>query len=80
MWLASYRDWRAGSDLALALQRLDADGGLAQGRQYHLQRRVHVHSNRLGLSYRDEGTLYLEWAIGYLELAGITGDGMNALR
>jgi hypothetical protein len=79
MWQVTYRDWRAGSDLALALLRLEAAGRLAEGRQYHLERRVHLHSNRLGLSYADEGTLYLGLAIGYLRQAGFTGDAIQAL-
>jgi hypothetical protein len=80
MWRVTYRDWRAGSDLSLALVKLEDAGRLAKGRQYHLERRVHLHSNRLGLSYRDEGTLYLGLAIGYMELAGLSGDGMDTLR
>ena len=65
MWQVTYKDWRTGSDLALALLRLDAEGGLAEGRAYHLERRVHLHSNRLGLSLFDEARLYLHLAIGY---------------
>lgn len=80
MWRVTYRDWETGSDLALALLKLEAEGRLAQGRRYHLERRVHLHSNRLGLSYRDEGTLYLGLAIGYLERAGFAGNGINALK
>lgn len=82
IWQATYRDWQAGSDLALALLKLDAEGRLAQGREFHLERRVHLHSNRLGLSYRDEGSMYLRLAIGYLDQAGLATvpGGANLLR
>jgi hypothetical protein len=80
MWRVTYHDWETGSDLAIALLKLEAEGHLTQGRQYHLERRVHLHSNRLGLSYRDEGTLYLGLAIGYLELAGFSGNAIDALK
>ena len=72
MWRATYRDWETGSDLALVLLKQDAAGRLAQGRQWHLGRRVHLHSNRLGLTYLDEGNLYLPLAIGYLKEVGIS--------
>ena len=81
MWRITYRDWMTGSDLALALVKLDADESLAELREFHLERRVHLHSNRLGLSYYDEGRLYLRLALGYLANAGIgvTPDGANIL-
>jgi len=80
MWRVTYRDWETGSDLALALLKLDAEGRLEQGRRYHLERRVHLHSNRLGLSHRDEGTLYLGLAIGYLEHAGFSANCIDTLK
>ena len=82
MWRVTYRDWQAGSELALALLKLDAGGRLAQGREFHLERRVHLHSNRLGLNYFDEGRLYLRLTIGYLANAGLatTPAGANVLR
>lgn len=82
MWQVTYRDWQAGSDLALALLKLDAEGRLAEGREFHLQRRVHLHSNRVGLNYFDEGKLYLHLTIGYLAEAGLatTPDGANILQ
>lgn len=79
VWPATYRDWRAGSDLSLALLKLDAAGRLEHGRQHHLERRVHLHSNRLGLTYRDEGVLYLGLAIGYLRHAGLSGEALRVL-
>jgi hypothetical protein len=82
MWRVTYRDWQAGSDLALALLKLDAEGRLAEGREFHLERRVHLHSNRLGLSYFDEGSLYLRLTIGYFANSGLaaTPAGANVLR
>ena len=74
IWRVTYRDWQAGSDLALALLKIDAEGRLEKGRQSHLARRVHLHSNRLGMSYRDEGNLYLSLAIGYLTHGGFSAD------
>jgi hypothetical protein len=81
MWRVTYRDWQTGSDLALALLKLDAEGRLAKGRGFHLERRVHLHSNHLGLSYFDEGCLYLRLAIGYFTEAGLAAapDGANVL-
>lgn len=82
MWRVTYRDWQAGSNLALALVKLGAEGGLAEARDFHLERRVHLHSNRLGLSLLEEGRLYLRLAIGYFANAGLgaTPGGANALR
>jgi hypothetical protein len=34
-----------------------------------LSARVHRHSNRLGLSYRDEGAVYSALAVGYIAQA-----------
>jgi hypothetical protein len=81
MWRVTYPDWQAGSDLALALVKLDAEGRLAEAREFHLERRVHLHSNRLGLSMFDEGRLYLGLAIGYLAHAGLgtSPDGTKIL-
>lgn len=81
LWRITYEDWRTGSELALALVKLDAGGGLAEARQFHLERRVHLHSNRLGLSLFDEGRLYLRLAIGYFANAGLgaTPDGTRVL-
>lgn len=61
--------------------QLDAEGGLAEERQFHLERRVHLHSNRLGLSMLDEGRLYLRLAIGCFANAGLgtTPDGAGVL-
>ena len=67
---------------ALALVKLDAEEGMAEAREFHLERRVHLHSNRLGLSYFDEGRLYFRLAIGYLTNAGLGAapGGANVLR
>jgi len=81
MWRVTYEDWRAGSELALNLLRLDRHDRLAEGRDFHLERRVHLHSNRLGLGYVEEGQLYLRLAIGYLSRAGMGAnpDGARIL-
>ena len=71
LWRITYEDWRVGSELALALVKLDAEEGLAEERLFHLERRVHLHSNRLGLSMFEEGRLYLRLAIGYFANAGL---------
>ncbi|HTZ30159.1 MAG TPA: lantibiotic dehydratase C-terminal domain-containing protein [Streptosporangiaceae bacterium] len=78
MWHVTYEDWHAGSDLALGLLRLEAQGRLAEGRKRHVERRVHLHSNRLGMNYLDEGSLYLGLAIGYLAHAGIGTTPLGA--
>lgn len=77
----TYRDWRVGSDLTLALVKLGTGQRTAEEREFHLQHRVHLLSNRLGLSYLDEGSLYLRLAIGYFRNAGFanTPDGANVL-
>jgi Lantibiotic biosynthesis dehydratase C-term len=81
LWRITHEDWRAGSELALTLMKLDAEGGLAEARQFHLERRVHLHSNRLGMSLFDEGRLYLRLAVGYFANAGLgaTADGVRVL-
>jgi Lantibiotic biosynthesis dehydratase C-term len=81
LWRITYKDWQVGSELALGLVKLDAERGLAETRQFHLERRVHLHSNRMGLSMFDEGRLYLRLAIGYLANAGLgaTADGAGVL-
>jgi hypothetical protein len=81
MWRITYRDWWAGSELALALVKLGTGQCTTEEREFHLQRRVHLHSNRLGLTYLDEGSLYLRLAIGYFSNAGLsnTSDGANVL-
>jgi len=59
LWELSYKDWQSGSELALALAKLDPGNPLAQRRQDHWASRVHLHSNRLGLGYYYEAALSL---------------------
>ena len=82
MWRVTYRDWQAGSDLALGATEARRRGAPGEDAQFHLERRVHLHSNRLGLSYFDEGSLYLRLTIGYFANAGLaaTPAGVNVLR
>jgi hypothetical protein len=69
MWDNSYHDWMAGSELALAIVKFDAQGQLSKDRFYHWHRRVHLFSNELGLDHFFEGFWSLEQARGYLDLA-----------
>ena len=55
----------AGSELALAIVRLDASGRLEKPRDFHWSRRVHLFSNQL---LRDEIRLCLQQAAGYIRL------------
>jgi hypothetical protein len=74
MWKATYMDWESGSEMALALIKAGSENSLTESREFHLQRRVHLHSNRLGMSYFDEGYLYLQLSYGYLARAANEND------
>ncbi len=78
MWEVTYKDWTSGSELALALLKLDSKGQLTESRDYHAERRGHLHSNRLGMSYLEEGGLYTRLAAGYLANAGIGQSAAGA--
>jgi lantibiotic biosynthesis dehydratase-like protein len=65
LWELTSRDWMAGSELALAIVRLEAAGRLEKPRDFHWRRRVHLFSNQL---LRDEIGLCLEQAAGYIRL------------
>jgi hypothetical protein len=69
VWELVARDWMSGSELALAIQRADADGALTQPPSFHWGRRVHLFSNQLLL---DEVPLCLYQARGYLRMRGAT--------
>jgi hypothetical protein len=69
MWDNSFHDWMAGSELALAIVKFDAQGQLSRDRFYHWHRRVHLFSNELGLDHFLEGCWSLEQARGYLDQA-----------
>jgi hypothetical protein len=65
LWELTARDWMAGSELALAIVRLDAAGTLEKPRDFHWRRRVHLFSNQL---LQDEIGLCLQQAAGYIRL------------
>jgi Lantibiotic biosynthesis dehydratase C-term len=69
MWDNSFHDWMAGSELALAIVKFDAQGQLSKDRFYHWHRRVHLFSNELGLDWFFEGYWSLAQAHGYLDRA-----------
>jgi len=69
----------SGSELALALVKAEFEGALTNPREYHLERRAHLQSNRLGLNYLDEARLYVQMAHGYLaEIANAPQNAGNA--
>lgn len=63
VWELTASDWMSGSELALAIVRLDAERALTQPPEFHWSRRVHLFSNQLWL---DEIALCLRQAHGYL--------------
>ena len=65
VWELVARDWMSGSELALAIQRADAEGALTKPTSFHWGRRVHLFSNQLLL---DEVPLCLNQARGYLRM------------
>jgi hypothetical protein len=71
-WPRIQLDWMNGSELALALIKLDRDGRLSRSRDYHWQRHVHLFTNQLLGSWEAEIDLCLRQAIGYLRLGGRT--------
>lgn len=65
VWEITSKDWMGGSELALALVKLDSENRLTKPRPLHWQRRVHLFSNQLRL---DEVPLCLRQARGYLAM------------
>jgi hypothetical protein len=65
VWELTANDWMSGSELALAIVRLEAAGALTKPRDFHWKRRVHLFSNQLLLP---EIALCLEQARGYLRV------------
>jgi Lantibiotic biosynthesis dehydratase C-term len=65
LWELTSKDWMSGSELALAIAKLDRDGTLERPRSFHWQRRVHLFSNQLSA---DEIRLCLRQASGYIGL------------
>jgi hypothetical protein len=70
LWELSYKDWQSGSELALALAKLDPDNLFARRREEHWHSRVHLHSNRLKLGYYYEAAFSLIRAYEALAEAG----------
>jgi len=71
VWELTANDWMSGSELALAIVRLEAEGALTKPRDFHWKRRVHLFSNQLWLP---EIALCLEQARGYLRMTDESGD------
>jgi hypothetical protein len=65
VWERTAKDWMGGSELALALVKLDTEHRLTRPRSFHWERRVHLFSNQLLL---DEVPLCLRQAHGYLAM------------
>jgi len=71
VWELTANDWMSGSELALAIVRLEAEGALTKPRDFHWKRRVHLFSNQLWLP---EIALCLEQARGYLRMTDEADD------
>ncbi len=67
VWELTAKDWMSGSELALALVKLDAENRLTRPLELHWGRRVHLFSNQLLL---DEVPLCLRQANAYLAHRG----------
>jgi len=65
IWETTAKDWMSGSELALAIVKLDSEERLTRPRSFHWERRVHLFSNQLLL---DEVPLCLRQAHGYLAM------------
>ena len=70
VWPLIQKDWMNGSELALALIKLDRADRLTKPRDYHWQRHVHLFTNQLFGSWEDEIELCLRQALGYSKLRG----------
>jgi Lantibiotic biosynthesis dehydratase C-term len=67
VWELTAKDWMSGSELALALVKLDTENRLTRPLELHWGRRVHLFSNQLLL---DEVPLCLRHAHAYLAHGG----------
>jgi hypothetical protein len=65
-WPLVQKDWMNGSDLALALAKLERAGLLTAPRAFHWQRHVHLFTNQLYGTWDAEVELCLGQALGYL--------------
>jgi hypothetical protein len=71
VWELTARDWMSGSELALAIIRLEAEDTLTEPRDFHWKRRVHLFANQLWLN---EIALCLVQAQGYLRMTEEADD------
>ena len=70
IWPRLQLDWMSGSELALAVVKLERTNALTQPRDYHWSRRVHLFTNQLVHTWDAEVELSLRQALGYLRLLG----------
>lgn len=70
IWPRLQLDWMSGSELALALVKLERARTLTRPREYHWNRRVHLFTNQLLQTWEAEVELSLRQAVGYLKLLG----------
>jgi Lantibiotic biosynthesis dehydratase C-term len=70
IWPRLQEDWMSGSELALALVKLEHARTLTRPRDYHWNRRVHLFTNQLLHTWEAEIELSLKQAVGYLKLLG----------
>ena len=70
IWPRLQLDWMSGSELALALVKLERTHALTRQREYHWNRRVHLFTNQLLHTWEAEVDLSLRQALGYLKLLG----------
>lgn len=72
VWELIQKDWMSGSELALAIVKLESQGFLTKPREYHWQRRVHLFTNQAFVSqnvyetWLREAMLCLQQANGYV--------------
>jgi hypothetical protein len=72
VWASLQADWMSGSELALALIKLDRAGRLTRPRDYHWQRRVHLFTNQLLRTWEAEIEMCLGQALRYAKHRGAT--------
>jgi Lantibiotic biosynthesis dehydratase C-term len=70
IWSRLQQDWMSGSELALALVKLERVRALTKPRDYHWERRVHLFTNQLLHTWEAEIELSLRQAVGYLKRLG----------
>ena len=72
VWPLVQLDWMHGSELALAIIKLDREGRLTQPRRFHWTRRVHLFTNQTFQTWQAEVELSLRQAVGYAR--GLGGE------